>query len=224
MKEVFVSPQLEHKEAPLLRGKQVLVVGGTHGIGEAVARKCLAEGAAVWVIGRTANPNLKCHQILMDVVADPYQAEPFYPGVDYVFNNIGIYEKNTIEDTSQERIQEVLKTNVETMFLLAQFSVRYAKEAVVNMSSRPTLDKYHSWSLYTLSKQAIITITQAAAEEGYQKHYAICPSRVDTKFRDEVFPNEDKSTRLTPDETAGVIVTLFNGLNPSGQHYWVKKI
>lgn len=224
MKEMFCKPEIEHRELPDLSGKNVLIVGGTHGIGAAVARKCKELGAFVTVIGRTANKDLPVAQLLMDVVEDIEDVEWLFMGQDYVFNNIGIYEKNTLDGTSRERLQEVLRVNLETMFLLSQYSVRHALEAVVNMSSRPTLDKYHSWSLYTLTKQGIITITQAAAEEGKQKHYAICPSRVDTQFRDEVFPDEDKSTRLSPEQVADVIVTLFNGKNPSGSHYWIKQI
>lgn len=224
MREIFCQPPIENKEKPDMRGAKVLVVGGTHGIGEAVARQCMELGAVVTVIGRSENPNLECEQIIHDVVEDPEGAEKYFEGASYVFNNIGIYEKSTVDETSRERLQEVLKTNIEIMFLLGQYSVRHALEAVVNMSSRPTLEKYHSWSLYTLSKQAIITMTQALAEEGNQKFYAICPSRVDTKFREEVFPGEDKSTRLSPEETADAITSLFNGKNPSGSHYWVKKL
>jgi len=219
----MVKPPIEYKEQPNLIGKKVLIVGGTHGIGEAVARKCIAEGAEVTVIGRTKNLNLDCKQVLGDIVEGIANVEQHFIGKDYVFNNIGIYEKNTVADTSRERLQEVLLTNIEIMYLLAQYSVKHALEVVVNMSSRPTLDKYHSWSLYTLSKQAIITITQACAEEGNQKHYAICPSRVDTSFREEFFPGEDKDTRLTPEETADAIITLFNGKNPNGSHYWIKR-
>jgi NAD(P)-dependent dehydrogenase (short-subunit alcohol dehydrogenase family) len=95
------------------------------------------------------------------------------------------------------------------------------------MASRPTLDKYHSWSAYTLAKQGVITLTRAAAEESVCKGvnaYSICPSRVDTKFRDEVFPDEDTSTRLSAGETAEAIMYLFNGTLPNGEAYWIKKI
>lgn len=217
-------PELEYRDYPVLYKKNMLIVGGTHGIGEALARQAMSYGANVTVVGRTRNENLDCTQILHDVVEEPMGIEWLYDGQDYVFNNIGIYEKNTIIDTSRARLQEVLRTNIETMFILSQYSIEHALKAVVNMSSRPTLDKYHSWSLYTLSKQAIITMTQAAAEEGKQKHYAICPSRVDTKFREEFFPGEDKKTRLSPDQTADVILKLFNGKNPNGQHYWIKQV
>lgn len=224
MGEIFCSPEIKNKELPDLNGKNVLIIGGTHGIGEALARKTIDMGAKTIVVGLTENDNLRCPQIFHDVVADPMFLEPYFRGVDYVFNNIGIYEKATIAETSRNRLDEVLKTNIATMFALAQLSINHAKEVVVYMSSRPELEKYHSWSLYTLSKQAIITLTKAAAEEGTQKHYAICPSRVDTKFREAVFPGEDKQTRLSPEETADVILQLFNGQNPSGQHYWIKKL
>jgi len=216
-------PEIEHRELPLLSNKSVLIVGGTHGVGAALAKKCIDLGAKVTVIGRTANAEIKCEQIIHDVVENPELIEWHYEDKDFVFNNIGEYYKGTIAGTGLHDLHSLLKTNIETMYILAQFSIRHAKEVVVNMSSRPTLEKYHSWGLYTLTKQAVITITQAAAEEGTQKHYAICPSRVDTKFRESVFPGEDKSTRLTPEQVADSILWLFNGKNPTGSAYWIKE-
>lgn len=219
---ILIEPEIRHNFFPALEGKRVLIVGGTHGIGEAVAKMCMTLGAFVTVVGRTRNQKLDCEQYCLDVTEE--SVEFLMEDQDYIFNNIGMYEKNTILNTKPKVLREVLRTNIETMFRLNQYALWHSPKVVVNMSSRPTLEKYHSWSLYTLTKQAIITITKAAAEESKTKFYAICPSRVDTKFREEYFPGEDKSTRLTPYETAKIIVTLFNGKNPSGQHYWIKKL
>lgn len=223
MKEIFIQPSIKETSIPDLSGKRLLIIGGTHGIGESLATLAIDLGAQVTVVGRTVNPELDCTQVLLDVDEHIDDLEPLFEDKDYVFNNIGIYEKNTIEATSRDRLQEVLRVNIEIMFLLTQYSVRHALGVVVNMASRPTLEKYHSWGLYTLSKQAVITITQAAAEESSAKFYAVCPSRVDTRFRESVFPGEDKATRLSPEEVARVILTLFNGSNPTGSHYWLKK-
>lgn len=224
MSKISIIPKISYCDLPNLKNKNVLVVGGTHGIGEALVVRCLELGANVTTIGLSKNNKLNCKQIIHDVVNNPKPIEKYFVGTDFVFNNIGLYEKARIVDTTPARLKKVLRYNLETMFLLIKYSILHTSMVVVNMSSRPTLESYDSWSLYTLSKQAIITITQAAAEEGKQKHYAICPSRVNTKFRESVFPNEDLKTRLTPEQTAEIILWLFNGKNPSGSHYWVKKI
>jgi len=200
------------------------VVGGTDGVGFWVARKCLELRAEVEVFGLEHNPNLLCPQHILNVVERVDEVERFYKDKDYVFNNIGMIERNLVSDTPKATVQRFLKVNVETMFMLLQFSVRHVKRVIVNMGSRPELETNRHWSLYTLSKQTIITMTKAAAEENKQKIYAFCPSRIDTKFRDSVFPDEDVKTRLTPEEAADFVVMLFNGKNPSGSHYWYRKI
>lgn len=223
---VFLQPEILSPGPPDLIGKRVLVVGGTHGIGARVASGAHALGATVVTVGRTPGIDLspEITQVFTNVVENPEGIESLYYGADYVFNNIGMYAMGRIDQTPRSRVREVLSTNVETMHTLIALSILHASQVAVHMASRPTLEKYENWALYTLSKQAVITMTQAAAEEGAQKHYAIAPSRVDTKFRDDLFPNEPKSSRLSPDAVAIAVLRLFAGIDPSGQAYWIKEI
>ena len=50
---VAIAPLAEAAVAPALAGKRVLVVGGTNGIGNALALRAAAAGASVTVAGRT---------------------------------------------------------------------------------------------------------------------------------------------------------------------------
>ena len=50
---VAIAPLAEPALAPALAGKRVLVVGGTNGIGNALALRAAAAGASVTVAGRT---------------------------------------------------------------------------------------------------------------------------------------------------------------------------
>ena len=221
---VFLEPKLKEEEIPNLKGKKVIVVGGTHGMGAEVAKMCKDLGAKVIVFGRTKNPSLDVPQVSLDVMKE--NISPYFSGVDYVFNNVGKYYKGTIQETDVQQFQDILDHNLVITYYLTRQAMKGMNKGgvLVNMASRPTLANYHSWSAYTLAKQGVITLTKSAAEEGDVKAYSVCPSRVDTKFRDEVFPDEDKNTRLSPKEVAELVVKLFNGKNPNGEHYWIKKL
>jgi 2-C-methyl-D-erythritol 4-phosphate cytidylyltransferase len=224
---VTISPSVEVKEIPILLEKNVVIIGGTSGIGLSVAKMCVNMGAYVTVIGRHINTELATKgvaQIIMDVYQNREGIGEILKYADYVFNNVGFYYKGTIRETTPEKFTEVVAKNTTISYEITRLCLLNMKSGVlVNMSSRPTLDSYHSWSAYTLAKQAIITLTKAAAEESDIKCYSVCPSRVDTKFREALFPREDKKTRLDPSEVAILVLTLFNGLNESGSHYWIKE-
>lgn len=233
MSVISIVPKLEKIELPKLKNKNVLIIGGTHGIGLATAKLCRKEGAFVAVIGRTQakTKDTRIYQGIFDVMDTPKKVlESYftqYPGgVDYCLMNIGLYYKGEISKTSLKKFREILEVNLVKTFEVMKMAGKYMNNngVFITMSSRPTLEKYHSWSAYTLAKQGVITLTQALAEEQPRfKSYAVCPSRVDTKFREAIFPNEDKNTRLSPQEVARLIVTLFNGQNTTGNYYWIKK-
>jgi 3-oxoacyl-[acyl-carrier protein] reductase len=233
MKNIQITPSINRKyqQLPDMTGKSVLINGGTRGIGYELAKLCDEQGACVFVVGRDTPENFEFPVFEINLFeSDEIMDMDFeFSGIDYVFNNIGLYEKSTIMGTNIDRWKMVVDANLMSQFLLTQMALRHISDngVIVNMASRPTLEKYHSWSTYTLCKQGVITLTKAAAEEGEYRGlhaYAICPSRVDTEFRDSVFPDEDKKTRLSPLEVATTIMWLFNKQLPNGEHYWIKKI
>lgn len=224
----MIKPYPKYKQHPNLKEKNVLIVGGTDGIGKELALLCHFAGAKVITIGRHRDETLAENgipQVIEDVLKHPERIEPLYIGSDYVLNNIGMYYRGSIEETSADTFRRVLEANLIITHILTGYALKHMDGGVlVNMASRPTLEKYKDWSAYTLAKQGVITLTQAAAEEGNLNCYAVCPSRVDTKFRDELFPDEDTDLRLSPESVAELIYYLFNGLNESGKYYWIKEL
>lgn len=219
---------LEFQELPDMTGKKVFVAGGTRGMGLEVAKLCRGLGAEVTVSGRH-EADLDFPYIRADLTKEEQIAEAYKSvgKVDFVFNNVGMYEKADILDTTPERWREVIDYNLNSMFYLTQHGLRNLNPdgVIVNMSTRPTLEHYKGWSAYTISKVGIITLIQAAAEEHPEfKSYAVCPSRVDTSYRDALYPDEDKTTRLSPQEVAKTVGFLFNGKLPTGSFYWIKKV
>jgi NAD(P)-dependent dehydrogenase (short-subunit alcohol dehydrogenase family) len=105
-----------------LHGKRALVTGSTAGIGLAIAKALAAEGASVWVNGRT-QPRVEAavREVGNDaqgVVADLSSAagcETLFaelPTIDILVNNLGIFETKPFLDISDEEWLRFLETNV----------------------------------------------------------------------------------------------------------------
>jgi len=227
--KVFCQPEIgvEHQWLPDMKDKRLFVAGGTKGIGLAVADMCKELGAETIVTGRISAE--LPHRVIKADLTTPNGVRGVWREIksaDYVFNNVGMYEKKSIRNTTLARWKEVMGYNLDSMFLLTKEASEFMNDGgvMVNMSSRPTLDSYKDWSAYTISKVGVITLTQAIAEERPEvKAYSVCPSRVDTQYRHALFPQEDVATRLSPENVAQIVGFMFNGTLPTGSYYWIKK-
>jgi len=101
-----------------LKGKTALVSGSTAGIGFAIAERLAAEGAKVWVNGRTKERvDAAVSQIKGDVhglALDLSRADvPFdrIGDVDILVNNLGIYELKPFEEITDVDWLRIVETN-----------------------------------------------------------------------------------------------------------------
>lgn len=103
-----------------LNGKIALVTGSTAGIGLAIAKRLVAEGAKVVICGRNQQ---KLDAAIGEtgargVLADPATADgaaalvAAVPDVDILINNLGIYESKPFEEISDEDWRRFFEVNV----------------------------------------------------------------------------------------------------------------
>jgi NAD(P)-dependent dehydrogenase (short-subunit alcohol dehydrogenase family) len=167
-----------------LAGKTVIVTGGTMGIGEAIVRRCLDEGARVVVVARNRARGERLAAELGDDdrvrfvagdVTDPdvadaaVEAAERFGGVDVLVNNAAVDFTSDLLDTDPEDVRRVFDTNV---FGALWMLVRVARElkrrgggSIVNVSSRLASIGVPTMVVYSASKGALLALTRGAAIE-----------------------------------------------------------
>jgi len=115
-----------------LQGKVVLVTGSTTGIGEAIARRCVAEGARVLVHGlerdlgeKVAGSLGEAAALQIEDLSDPEAAPRLveaalrsFGRLDALVNNAARVERGTIETTDAAAFDRVIAVNVRAPLLL----------------------------------------------------------------------------------------------------------
>jgi NAD(P)-dependent dehydrogenase (short-subunit alcohol dehydrogenase family) len=169
----------------VLDGKVAIVTGGARGIGLAVARRYLAEGAKVVIgdvdaAGETAARSLgdNCRFVATDVgeASDANnlvaQACAAFDSLDVLVNNAGIIHAADFLDLEEQDFDRVLRVNLKGAFLVGQAAARQmvaqAKAgrrggAIVNMSSINATVAIPNQAPYCVSKGGLSQLTKVMA-------------------------------------------------------------
>jgi len=166
-----------------LRGKTAIVTGGTQGIGRAVVRRFVGEGANVVVVART---QMKAQDLADEVgskrvlfrqgdvssedtaraaVAD---ARAHFGGVQILVNNAGLDWTGDLFEATVLDLERVMRVNLFGVFIMLREVGREMRQfggAIVNISSRTASVGIPTMSLYSASKGAVSSLTRAAAVE-----------------------------------------------------------
>ncbi|MGQ7933459.1 L-iditol 2-dehydrogenase [Paraburkholderia sp. D1E] len=175
-----------------LKDKIAIVTGAAVGIGEAVVRRYLDEGARVVVVD--VKPQAELENTYSDVPAERIvliQADVTkregiegivrttverFGRVDILFNNAAIFDMRPLLEESWEIFDRVFAVNVKGMFFLMQRVARQMVEQggggkIINMASQAGRRGEALVSHYCASKAAVISYTQSAA-------LALAPHRI----------------------------------------------
>jgi NAD(P)-dependent dehydrogenase (short-subunit alcohol dehydrogenase family) len=168
--------------ADRLRSRVALVTGASQGIGEAVARRFVAEGARVTGIARNAEALAKLetelegfsgfpadvqdHDALTHCVAETIDR---FGQIDILVNNAGIVHYERLIDASLEHWRHTLRVNLETHFILSRLVVPHMIQRsygrIVNISSTQSIATEPLVSAYAASKGGINAFTRSLAVE-----------------------------------------------------------
>ncbi len=217
--------------------KNVVITGGTTGIGLATAKAFIKAGANVWITGRKAdNLQKAANQInsanLKTVLADTADMNGIAALVkaitdngaplDVLFLNAGIAKFTPIEQTTEADFDAQFNTNVKGHYFTLQKLIPHLANgaAVVFTSSTVATATNIGTSVYSATKGALNKIAQIAANELADRKIRVnivSPGPVDTPALDYVLPTDAKPhlaaatsmKRLgAPDEIAKTVLFL----------------
>lgn len=170
----------------MFRNKIVIVTGGAHGIGKAIAEAFRQEGAIVEIIdiapGEHYVGDISKKEVLEAFVADMIQK---YDHIDYLINNALPLMKGS-KDCTYEEFQYALSVGVTAPFYLTQLLLPYFTEGscVINMSSSRDRMSQPQTESYTAAKGGIAALTHALAVSlsGKVRVNSISPGWIDTDY------------------------------------------
>ncbi|ALR18529.1 SDR family NAD(P)-dependent oxidoreductase [Vibrio natriegens] len=168
--------------AKRLEGKNIIVVGGTSGMGESQVYRFIEEGANVIVANRSVDKGLALVEkiggnvkfVKLDVASESdwnnliVQAESFFDGeIDGLVNNAGVLVEEGLEETSLEtyqRLVDIMQTGAFLGMKSVAPSMRRAKSgSIITVSSTAGIVGYKGIFAYTATKFAVRGMTKAAA-------------------------------------------------------------
>ena len=193
--------------------KNVLITGGTRGIGAATVKKFASEGAKVAFIYKSSHAEAEklskefgaigicadisdaaqCKKAALDAITA-------LGGIDILINNAGISGFGLFTDISNEDFEKMIAVNLSAPFYFAR---ECAKEMIkqkygriINISSMWGITGASCEVHYSAAKAGLIGMTKAMAKElgpSFVNVNCICPGVIETDMNSHLSPDDIKA-------------------------------
>ena len=212
----------------------VMISGAARGIGRAIARRLADEGyrlsLGVRDVRRFDAAGFDPERILVQRfdALEPASAAAWvaataerFGRIDALINNAGVLRVVDFETGDEAALDEVWAVNVKAPFRLIRAALPHLAEAgngrIINIASTDGKRYRPGVSVaYTMSKHAVMALTQAAKFAGWERGVratALCPGAVDTDLIagiPGVTPRQDRIAPETIAETVAFLLRLPN--------------
>lgn len=198
----------------MLKGKKVLITGGTAGIGKQIAITFAEQGACVAIFGTNKE---RAEKVLLELkeaatsadqdflaeIVDVSHKESIDAAIadilskwgqlDVLVNNAGITRDGLLMKMSEEQWDQVIDVNLKSVFNTCQALVRPMMKArsgkIINISSIVGLTGNAGQVNYSASKSGVIGFTKSLAQELATRGICvncIAPGFIETRMTDEL--------------------------------------
>lgn len=213
-----------------LDGKVALITGGGTGIGAAIARRFVAEGAKVCISGRRQDvldevaASLPAGTVVTcpgdvskpsDVQKMVDTAVAFGGKLDALVNNAGIEGMGAVADLDLADWQRVIDINLTGPFLVMKAAIPHMIKAgggsIINMSALSGLRGLPTMPAYSASKGGLNSLTtQAAIDYGPAKIRCnvVAPGPIRTVIFDEVFGHIATAMKCSVEDVVDKIASV----------------
>ena len=209
--------------------KNVLVTGGTRGIGEAISKEFAKKGYDTIV--NYVNNNQKAQNLKQELEKEynikvlPIQADisnekenknmvdtaiKEFGKIDVLVNNAGIVIDREFEDRTVEDWKKTLDINLIAPFVLTKLvgkeMMKQKSGAIINISSTNGINTYYPTSVdYDASKSGLISLTYDSAVQfaPYVRVNCVAPGWVNTEM------NKELPEDFVKEETERILVKRF---------------
>ncbi len=194
----------------MLDGKVGLITGGASGIGAAIAKKFVTNGAKVIIVdvdevsGKATAQELGLHFYPLDigdesaVNATVEKITNEFARIDILVNNAGITNDKLLLRMTKEDWERVININLTGTFLVTRAVVKYMMKhrfgRIINIASVIGLIGNAGQANYAASKAGIIGFTKSCAKEFASRNItvnAIAPGFIETRMTEKL-PEEVK--------------------------------
>ena len=217
-----------------LKNKNILLTGGSSGIGKKTAEMLVEKGAKVLITGRsydkieTVKQRLGVQGLSFDIsdveniAAKTEECVTLLGGrVDVLINNAGVGDFGSVDEINMTSFLEVFNTNVFGLALLTKELVPIMKKqnqgTIINIGSSASVRGFKNGSVYAASKFAVRALSQCWQAELRPHNIRVCqvnPSEVTTAFA-----QKDRKERIELDhklsatEIAHTIISIIEMRN-----------
>ena len=194
--------------------KKVLITGGGGGIAQSLKSLLENDGYIVYAPTRT-ELDVTNWENIESVMRN------FLP--DILVNNAGYVAPISVRNMDLDNTKKHIDINMGGTFYCTGIALKYNPNLqIINIGSAAAVESHATWSEYCASKAAVVMATRCWAEDGLYA-VAISPGRTRTKMRKFLFPDEDQSTLLEPDDFAKVVMKAVRREYESGSNIIVRK-
>ena len=217
-----------------LKNKIAFVTGSGGGIGREICLSLAKEGCKIVQFGGNSIEKLdETSRLIKDLGAESYifagdltndsvlsdsfsNAINAVGGIDILINNAGVAHNASLEETSAETFDRIMKINARTPYLLCGLALPYLKKSnyatIINLASVVSHAGYANQSAYSASKHALLGFTKSLAAEVYKdgvRVHAISPGGVYTDMVKISRPDLKPDGMIMPNEIADIVTFLL---------------